>query len=273
MNVDNVECKCEICNISISNLHLTACPKCSCLCCRQCRENWVLQRPPNAFFQTPCLYNCGYIMDHTELLDIAGANRFEKMQLRAASDANTYYCPIPDCEYAGFWMGEEEEGEFPSTVCECCNKSRCILCGIIPYHDGKTCREAEESMMSSTDSLLCAADIAKLGVKRCPRCREGVQKKQRTCNKMSCRCGYKFCFKCSAKDSSCTCTGKEHSFWDNQRNCIMEEVEFVGPGAIGTESGSTEHQVMQSSSLISPETATTVTGKSSKTKRRIAEVL
>ena len=191
----------------------------------------MLQRPPNTFFTTPCVANCGYFLNPAELQEIAGKVTFEKMQLRAtraAIDAHTYHCPILDCEYIGFWLGEEEEDEFPSDVCDGCNKSRCILCGIIPFHTGKTCGEAQESLTQSTESILTAADIAKHRVKRCPSCREGIQKVSRTCNKMHCRwCGYKYCFKCGTKDSKCRCTSDEHTFWDNIRDDIMEEDEEI----------------------------------------------
>ena len=222
MDLPHVECR-ICCSEDVEQL--VSCKGCNSTCCPQCREKWLLQRPPNAFFTTPCFADCGYFYSPAELLEIVGKGTFEKMQLRAAIDANTYYCPIPDCGYVGFWLGEEEEDEFPSGVCDGCKESRCILCGIIPYHEGQTCVEAKVSLTHSTESTLTAADIAKLGVKQCPSCREGVEKIRRTCNKMSCRCGYKFCFKCGAKDSNCACTGKDHMFWDNQRNCIMEEDE------------------------------------------------
>eukprot|EP00929_Paragymnodinium_shiwhaense_P070833 TRINITY_DN35965_c1_g2_i1.p1 TRINITY_DN35965_c1_g2~~TRINITY_DN35965_c1_g2_i1.p1 ORF type:complete len:1112 (-),score=204.83 TRINITY_DN35965_c1_g2_i1:236-3571(-) len=70
----------------------------------------------------------------------------------------------------------------------------------------------------SEDSLgINAAQLAKLGFKRCPSCGTGTQKEIETCHKMICRiCRAKFCFRCLARLEyfNCGCTGPEHRFVD-----------------------------------------------------------
>ena len=50
--------------------------------------------------------------------------------------------------------------------------------------------------------------------RQCHGCKAYVSKVE-GCDKFQCRCGYRFCWACGAKDANCRCTGREHVFWDN----------------------------------------------------------
>ena len=56
----------------------------------------------------------------------------------------------------------------------------------------------------------------KSGIKLCPQCSTPLVHGF-GCYKIKCRCSYKFCWKCLAKDSNCECTPHFHGFWDNTK--------------------------------------------------------
>jgi hypothetical protein len=51
-------------------------------------------------------------------------------------------------------------------------------------------------------------------VRVCARCGNGVLKSG-GCDKMKCRCGYRFCYQCGTEEAACHCTPAEHGFVDN----------------------------------------------------------
>jgi hypothetical protein len=51
-------------------------------------------------------------------------------------------------------------------------------------------------------------------VRVCARCGNGVLKSG-GCDKMKCRCGYRFCYQCGIAEAACYCTPVEHGFIDN----------------------------------------------------------
>lgn len=53
-------------------------------------------------------------------------------------------------------------------------------------------------------------------VRTCSRCGVRVLKSE-GCDKMMCRCGYKFCYACGSPGAKCACTPAHHVFWDNAK--------------------------------------------------------
>jgi hypothetical protein len=53
--------------------------------------------------------------------------------------------------------------------------------------------------------------------KSCKNCGIPIEKVS-GCEKMKCRCGYKFCYKCGVENATCKCTPAMHGYWDNERN-------------------------------------------------------
>ena len=51
----------------------------------------------------------------------------------------------------------------------------------------------------------------------CPRCAAWLHKAE-GCDKLKCRCGYRFCWRCGAENAQCACTPASHGFWDNVSN-------------------------------------------------------
>ena len=60
--------------------------------------------------------------------------------------------------------------------------------------------------------------------RQCPRCKTWIEKGPSKeifgieipgCDKMTCRCGHQFCFRCGADKGRCHCTGAEHDFFSH----------------------------------------------------------
>lgn len=68
--------------------------------------------------------------------------------------------------------------------------------------------------------------MLKQGFKKCPKCKVWIEKGPSMemfgmvvapgCDKMTCRCGAKFCFKCASINAECHCTSDEHGFFSQQ---------------------------------------------------------
>ena len=115
------------------------------------------------------------------------------------------------------WFNEKEDG-LPKLLCPLCTKQSCIVCQSIPYHINQTCQEYQKQKQTlNSDEILNMKFLNSLDVRYCMMCHHGITKSS-GCNKMKCRCGYKFCFKCNAANASCRCTPSYHGFWDNQIN-------------------------------------------------------
>ena len=56
--------------------------------------------------------------------------------------------------------------------------------------------------------------IKKSNIRVCNRCKNAVVKSS-GCNKMKCRCGYRFCFVCGSENAQCGHTPSSHGFIDN----------------------------------------------------------
>jgi hypothetical protein len=73
----------------------------------------------------------------------------------------------------------------------------------------KTTLEAEEKEFLATLTLL-----NELEVRICKKCHNGVCKSS-GCDKLMCRCGYKFCYHCGVENALCQCTPSNHYYIDN----------------------------------------------------------
>jgi hypothetical protein len=78
-----------------------------------------------------------------------------------------------------------------------------------------------ESMSNEEQQLLYDQ-----GFRKCPKCGAWIEKGPSMeafgitlaegCDKMTCRCGCKFCFRCGSINANCGCTGADHGFFDHQ---------------------------------------------------------
>ena len=62
--------------------------------------------------------------------------------------------------------------------------------------------------------LATLALLDSLEIRICKKCHNGVCKSS-GCDKLMCRCGYKFCYHCGVENAACQCTPSNHFYIDN----------------------------------------------------------
>lgn len=216
-------------------VRLSACEHCF---CENCLRSWIdAESAASSAGQVRCPHttSCKGLLSQRELKFLSGDETFQKMdrralELTAASDSSLHLCVSPNCSYIVSWRSEVEDG-IPHSICPLCSVERCLACGASPYHNGMTCNQYRDhqrqhqitATASSGDSTsLSAAEeeelslqyLRNIGARVCNKCKAGVLKRD-GCNKMQCRCGYRFCYECGIEDATCDCTPKEHGFIDN----------------------------------------------------------
>ena len=167
-----------------------------------------------------------------ELRALVGMEGFQRLDQQAIDvavsiDPTLHCCPTPDCKFITSWVSEEEDG-CPVLDCPLCGRQTCLLCQQA-WHQGPCGRSgrsgaAAEASASFPDAEASkhAKDEAKTmawinsagNVRRCGRCGNAVLKAS-GCDKMKCRCGYRFCYQCGAENAQCGCTPSSHGFIDN----------------------------------------------------------
>ena len=160
---------------------------------------------------------CDVDITQRELRAIIGTERFAQLDRRGLEqlvsiDSTLHLCQTPDCTYVISWSGDEP-GVLPVLKCPLCSVERCLACGVSPYHTGNLCPEPGASGEAPTglgDDLMSSMNI-----KPCPRCNTPLCKAS-GCDKMKCRCGYRFCWHCLTENAQCGCTPSNHGFIDNE---------------------------------------------------------
>ena len=84
-------------------------------------------------------------------------------------------------------------------------------------------------------------DLSSMGFKRCPQCGSWIEKGpsmeafgvpvMEGCDKMTCRCGCQFCFRCGSLGAACRCTGRDHGFFSHQE--VLADYPRSNVGASG----------------------------------------
>jgi hypothetical protein len=83
-------------------------------------------------------------------------------------------------------------GYMVKVVCNKCGKNTCFR-HKVQWHYSMTCEQFEMIREKDTDKYIDSH------VKTCPFCKEGVEKRrEQDCDKMTCICGYTYCYLCGA---------------------------------------------------------------------------
>ena len=98
------------------------------------------------------------------------------------------YCTTPDCQQI-----YRQSPEARILQCPSCFSSICSACDDEP-HEGMTCKERRDQKISSEQERLFNEWVDGHG-KRCPKCQSVIEKND-GCNRITCRCGANFCWKC-----------------------------------------------------------------------------
>mmetsp|Transcript_12651 Transcript_12651/g.38719 ORF Transcript_12651/g.38719 Transcript_12651/m.38719 type:complete len:228 (+) Transcript_12651:272-955(+) len=138
---------------------------------------------------------CREMVVETDLVQLLGSEHAHKiMRIRIEKKirgfTNMRLCPNEPCTQI-LLAGKEKCDSF----CESCQKVVHL-----------------EAVPTADPTL--ASVLSDLGMRICSMCGNGVEKKD-GCDKMMCRCGAKFCYKCGADNATCNCTSEAHIFWDN----------------------------------------------------------
>jgi len=132
--------------------------------------------------------------------DVARKLHDQELNMWIAGNPLVQRCPKADCK-GWFELASAVEHKDTDPHCTCpidtCKHEWCARCNVA-WHKGSTCEKYQEwARENATADQRTDAALNAAGVKRCPRCKEGVQKTD-GCNKMTCRCGQFFCNICGA---------------------------------------------------------------------------
>ena len=198
--------------------------------CRTCLEQYIPMETSQGKVEILCpVPDCRLPLMQREVRAVIGVDAFSALDRRAVeiavlADPTLHLCPSPDCTYVTGWAGPEDGP--PRLQCPICQIERCLMCGR-SYHAGSTCEEAKiladiaagGAGANAAEEALTMAFLERTNVRRCARCGTGVVKSA-GCNKMKCRCNYRFCYECGAENCikdgvNCGCTPAGHGFIDN----------------------------------------------------------
>jgi len=145
--------------------------------------------------------------------------RFRRLQ-QLAQDPAVVFCSGRGCDVAMFG---DPAAASPKLLCPDCHQAVCFSCRV-PWHNGQTCAQYQQaqSSLSSSARALAQAEAERAfalfanaqNFRQCARCRCWVERAE-GCEKVTCRCGYRFCHKCGSPEARCGCTPLNHVFYDH----------------------------------------------------------
>ena len=204
-------------------LVLRACQHCFCF---NCIKSHVSANMKSGNTLITCLMTptCTAEMGQDELRLVIGPQLFSTLERRSleavvALDPTLHHCPTPNCTFLCSWSGVEDG--LPRCDCPVCHKSSCLACFTSPFHNGYSCEQFKDQKSQDQtvedrrkDEELLQEYLKKSTIRICKRCGQGVVKSS-GCNKMKCRCGYRFCYECGVENALCGHTPKYHGYIDN----------------------------------------------------------
>jgi len=229
------------CPICLTPAALCTLETCGHAFCSACLRAHVLARAADGALDILCPAaaggpgSCTAALTHPEMRALLGVSDFDVLDRRAldgavAADPTLFACSTPDCPFVACWTAADGE---PCLCCPLCGKQRCLMCGVEPYHSGSLCgglvvgmgtpssgaasptkAPEDASVALGADAVAAALALAASDVRVCKRCAVPIFKSS-GCDKMRCRCGYRFCFRCGSENARCPCTPSYHGFIDN----------------------------------------------------------
>lgn len=199
------------------NNNTTNTTTCTHIFCRSCMRQYAHSRltihPPI----TCPSYKCPRIINDGEMKELVNdENEYRKYwrykrNIELSCDPRVMWCLTPGCETALFGHSQS-----PQLSCPYCHITQCFTCHITPYHTGMTCRQYREEEREREEMKVARGIVANERLfhdamslaksRQCLRCKAWINKTQ-GCDKMTCRCGYQFCYVCGSEGARCACTG------------------------------------------------------------------
>ncbi|KIO21231.1 hypothetical protein M407DRAFT_29157 [Tulasnella calospora MUT 4182] len=125
------------------------------------------------------------------LLDDNGLAKWKMWKAKVAARSNrTFVCPNTECSKE--LEIPETNKEYDRGQCPECEAKLCTECRAM-WHDGLTCAE-NKALITPEDKLFYSFAKKRL-LRRCPKC-QMVVAKDSGCNRVTCMCGYQFCWRC-----------------------------------------------------------------------------
>lgn len=232
-DIDKYQCPC--CLDKVSSYYTHNLSECGHILCQMCLRKWIeteLSTSSHGNIRCPFTKSCTKCLTQKEIQLFTSSEEYRKLETRSletllSKDNAMYQCKTPNCSYIVIWSKDVRDDGPPIFNCPLCLVERCLACNISPYHYGKGCEEVihQHQMkicQSSTSSSKQHEEEEKAtmeylqnsGIRVCKKCGSGVFKSD-GCDKMMCRCGYKFCYSCGSENASCICTPSTHVFWNN----------------------------------------------------------
>ena len=196
--------ECVVCYDEVAPQEAARLTNCSHKCCASCLSDHVQNylRRPDSNLNVPCFQsNCNKLMTRHEVLSRCSHDTIKVAISRSiddlvASDHCLKRCNTLGCNYIYHF-------------CPVRMQSSCTVC---PGCKQETGKPSVEQLLEEERALQKL--MQKYKVKRCARCGAGVQKAH-GCNKMQCRCGYRFCYVCGSENAQCRHTPSSHGFINN----------------------------------------------------------
>lgn len=212
---DNSELTCDICGQPIPEEDLLPLDSCGHLLHAACILDHIKFQVQSMIFPATCpLSNCRIeisTLDLQERLSPDDLALYEQNSFRYYVEKHTgdmLSCPTPDCSYVFSWSGESSEFR-----CPLCNKSYCLTCRT-EWHTHLTCEQLQLRSEVPEVDLAYEYLAHNKRFKQCSYCLFWVVKPGGS-NKLLCRCGYRFCFKCGEALHSCSCRRPMSRFLSN----------------------------------------------------------
>lgn len=145
---------------------------------------------------------CHAVMEHHKVQRWAVASVFEaydQLLLRDClqSDAEFRWCARPGCGYGQKHRGKDDT---PIMTCYKCRGKTCFT-HRCEWHENRTCSQYDRDAEEREEVALLQSLENGRGIKRCPKCGEGIEKNE-GCDHMTCKkpggCGHEFCWRCLA---------------------------------------------------------------------------
>ncbi|KAK5620453.1 hypothetical protein CRENBAI_023612 [Crenichthys baileyi] len=246
--LDEHQEECPLCLLSQPRCHFPRLSSCSHRACSDCLRQYLRIEISESRVSVACPQcpealaplDVRAILDDQALLE-----RFEEFQLRRflAADADTRWCPAPDCSYAVIAYGC---AECPKLSCgrEGCDTEFCYHCRQL-WHPNQTCDQARRQRAryasGGNDASAMYVFNEEPGgdaeeIKPCPRCGAYIMKtNDGSCNRMNCTvCACQFCWLCMQEitdvhylsPSGCTFWGKKP--WSQTRKVLWQVGMLLG---------------------------------------------
>lgn len=130
--------------------------------------------------------------------------RIRRTRLLMQEEDSILLCPNEDCAE---WFTIDDENnsilhfsfladtkENIKRTCSSCNAMACMIC-LTAWHDGLTCEDYQRRLADRSQADEMTRDFVHLNTRLCPQCDQRWGKDD-GCNKVTCTCGFVFCWEC-----------------------------------------------------------------------------